>query len=135
MDFGLSYELGRWGLGGDGADARAVTVEPFVGGRWLFDDITLDVDPGSRRSVDVDFAAPVIGLRTFWDLTERWNLRLGGDYGGFDVDDLDETYNLAGTIGYRFMLGGVSSNVFVGYRYLYIDYEKEAKIEVTIKGP
>jgi hypothetical protein len=135
MDFGVSYELGRWQLGTE-ADSPAVTVEPFVGGRWLFDDLTLDVDPGRRRSVDVDFAAPVIGLRTFWDLTERWNLRLGGDYGGFDVDDVDETYNLAGTVGYRFMLGGVRSNVFAGYRYLYIDYQKSAnELEVTLKGP
>ncbi len=134
MDFGLSFELGRWQLG-KGPDALAVTAEPFVGGRWLDDDITLDISGPGSKTVTVDFLAPVIGLRTFVDLTERWKLRLEGDYGGWDVDDLEETWNLEGALGYRFMWGGVQSHVFAGYRYLYIDYEKNAKLEVAIKGP
>jgi hypothetical protein len=52
----------------------------------------------------------VIGLRTFWDLTEHWNLRIEGDYGGFGVDDNHETYNFLGLIGYRFRGWGVGWN-------------------------
>ena len=139
MDFGLSFELGRWHLG-KGADSPTVTVESTFGGRALLDDISLKINAGpvssSRtESVNVDFAAPVLGLRTVWDLTERWAVSLEGDYGGFDVDHLDETWNAEGFLGYRFKIYGVSSIVFAGYRYLYIDYSKEAEIEVKIHGP
>jgi hypothetical protein len=139
MDFGLSFELGRWHLG-QGADSPAVTVEATFGGRALLDDISLKINAGPvssgrSESVDVDFAAPVLGLRTLWDLTERWAVSLEGDYGGFDVDHLDETWNAEGFLGYRFKIYGVSSIVFAGYRYLYIDYSKKAEIEVKIHGP
>jgi len=139
MDFGLSFELGRWHFGKD-ADSPAVTVESTFGGRALFDDISVKINAGlvssgRTESVDVDFVAPVLGLRTVWDLTERWALSLEGDYGGFHVDHLDETWNAEGFLGYRFETFGVSSIVFAGYRYLYIDYSKEAEIEVKIRGP
>ena len=140
-DFGLSYEVGRWYLG-KSPNAPAVTVEPFVGARWLIDDIKIKIEPGGLLDPggrtfreDISFIAPVIGLRTFWDLTERWNLRIEGDYGGFDVDHLKSTWNFLGTVGYRFKIGDVSSNVFAGYRWLYIHYEKRAELFVDIKGP
>jgi hypothetical protein len=106
----------------------------------VLDDISVKVNAGPvsssrKESVDVDFAAPVIGLRTVWDPTERWVVSLEGDYGGFDVDHLDETWNAEGFLGYRFKTFGVSSIIFAGYRYLYIDYSKEAEIEVKVRGP
>jgi hypothetical protein len=139
IDFGLSFELGRWHLG-KGADSPAVTVESTFGGRALLDDISVKINAGPVSSgrteeVDVDFVAPVLGLRTIWDLTERWTISLEGDYGGFHVDHLDETWNFQGFVGFRFKTYGVSSIVFTGYRYLYIDYSKEAEIEVKIRGP
>jgi hypothetical protein len=134
MDFGASFELVRWHPI-EGNDSFSVTLEPFAGARWLFDDVELDVDPGPDMTQDVDFVAPVVGGRAFVNLTERWNLRAGGDYGGFDVDNLKETYNVGGFLGYRFEIHGVSSNVFAGYRYLYIDFEKKAELEIAIKGP
>jgi hypothetical protein len=45
IDYGVSYALGPWHLG-KSDHSPAVTVEPFVGGRFLNDDITLDIDPG-----------------------------------------------------------------------------------------
>jgi opacity protein-like surface antigen len=58
----------------------------------------------------------VIGLRAFVDLTEQWNLRFDGDYGGFGVDDNHETWNLRGLAGYRFRGWGVGWNIQAGYR-------------------
>ena len=56
--------------------------------------------------------------------------------GGFDVDHLDETYNAMGLVGWRFKpTPNLNINVYAGYRFLYIDYKKIAKIEVDIKGP
>ena len=142
MDFGLSYEVGRWHLGKE-PDSPAVTVEPFVGARWLIDDIKVKIKPGGLLrpdartiSPEIKFIAPVIGLRTFWDLTERWNLRIEGDYGGFDVDHLEKTWNALGIVGYRFRpTKSLAINVFAGYRYLYVQYKKIAKIKVSIRGP
>jgi hypothetical protein len=134
MDFGLSYQFGPWDFG-SGADAPQVALEPFVGARWLYDDLGIDLDPGPSNDIDVHFIAPVVGLNMFWDLTEHWVLRFSGDYGGFDVDHLKYTFNLLGVVGYRFDLGGVDTHVFAGGRYLYIDYEKTASLEVAIRGP
>ena len=145
LDFGASYEVGRWHLGAPEEESRflrlgdiaELVVEPFVGARWLIDEITIDLDPGPSFTPDITFIAPVIGVRTLWDLTEHWNARLAGDYGGFDVDHLKETYNVTGALGYRWKGWGVSWNVFAGYRYLYIHYKDSnvAELRVAIKGP
>ena len=83
----------------------------------------------------IRFNTPLIGLNTLWDLTERWILRLGGNWGGWDVDNVHKTYEFVGTIGYRFKMWNVSSKVYAGYRYLHVTYEKEVEIQVDVKGP
>ena len=139
IDFGLTYEVGRWPLWNHSdwiLPSPAVAVEPFVGARTLIDPIKVKIDPGRTFKSDIDFIAPVIGLHTFWDLTDRLNLRIEGDYGGFDVDHLKKTYNALGVVGWRFKpRQDLHVNVFAGYRYLHIDYKKVAEITVDIKGP
>ena len=140
----MSYELGRWHLGKK-PDSPAVTVEPFVGARWLIDEIKIKISPGGpfhpgKRTFnpDIDFIGPVVGLRTFWDITEHWNLRAEGDYGGFDTDHLKETWNILGRVGYRFKprkSKNLTINFFAGYRYLYARYKKVAELEIAVKGP
>jgi hypothetical protein len=101
----------------------------------------LKVDPGVLDlgldyKTTLSFNTPIVGLNTLWDLTKRWTLRLGGNYGGWDVDDVKKTYEGIGTVGYRFKMWDVSSKVFAGYRYVHVDYEKrDAEIQVSIKGP
>jgi hypothetical protein len=61
---------------------------------------------------------------------------LSFSYGGWDVDDVNKTYDFIGDIGYRFKMWNVSSKVYAGYRYLNIEYEKKpVKLEVDVKGP
>jgi hypothetical protein len=139
--YGVSYDLGPWPLGKT-SDTPAVVLQPYVGGLYLHDDIELKVDPGPLdRGLDIDttlkFNTPIIGLNTLWDLTQRWNLRLGGNYGGWDVDDVEDTWDLYGTIAYRFKMWDVSSQVFGGYRWLHLDYKKKG-IEIDdldVYGP
>jgi hypothetical protein len=144
MDFGLTYELGRWQLWNHDdwiLPAPKLAIELNVGGRALIDDIKIKIERGEARpgrtfEPEISFVAPVFGLRAFWDLTDRLNLRMGGDYGGFDVDNLDETYNAMGLVGWRFKpTPNLNINVYAGYRFLHIDYKKIAEIEVDIKGP
>ena len=108
-----------------------------MGALWAHDNIKLNFSPGGNEHAQIKFLAPVIGLRTFWELTDRWDLRLSGNYGGFDVDNLEETYDLTGTIAYKFTMWGASSSVFAGYRYLNLHYDKRSDVEldVTAKGP
>ena len=137
LDVGLSYQLGRWALG-TGARAPSLTVEPFAGARLLYDPVDIEVNPGPESTtVDLSNYVPVIGLRTFWDLTEHWNLRIEGDYGGFGVDDNHETYNFLGLIGYRFRGWGVGWNIQAGYRALrLLDLRKNnADLKVDAHGP
>jgi hypothetical protein len=137
LDVGLSYQLGHWALG-TGARAPSLTVEPFAGARLLYDPVDIEVNPGPESTtVDLSNYVPVIGLRTFWDLTEHWNLRIEGDYGGFGVDDNHETYNFLGLIGYRFRGWGVGWNIQAGDRALrLLDLRKNnADLKVDAHGP
>jgi hypothetical protein len=105
-------------------------------GRGFIASASASVPAKRKFTPEISFIAPVVGLRTLWDLTDRLNLRIAGDYGGFDVDDLKQTYNAVGLVGWRFKpKQDLSINVFAGYRYLYVDYEKVAELEVSIQGP
>ena len=140
IKYGASYDLGPWHLGKD-SDSPTVILQPYAGGLYLHDDIELKVDPGVLdKGLDVDttlkFNTPIIGLNTLWDLTKRWGLRLGGNYGGWDVDDVEKTWELIGTVAYRFKMWNVSSQVFGGYRYLHLDYKKKGiDLDLDVYGP
>jgi hypothetical protein len=139
LDAGISYELGHWALG-SGEGAPTLTLEPFAGIRYLHDpvDITISYESTQvKKTVDVTNTSPVIGLRAFVDLTEQWNLRFDGDYGGFGVDDNYENWNLRGLAGYRFSGWGVGWNIQAGYRAMRLmGLEKSAAdLRIDIHGP
>ena len=121
IDTGLSYELGRWALG-DGPRAPVLTIEPFVAARLIRQDVNVDFPRVGieMSSEEASTYVPIIGLRTFWDLTEHWNLHFEGDYGGFGVDDNHQTWHALGLVGYRWPGWGAHWNLQVGYRQLRI---------------
>jgi hypothetical protein len=136
LDTGISYELGHWALDG----ASTLTVEPFVGIRHLYDPVDVEISYDSseaKKTIDLTNTVPLFGLRTFVDLTEQWNLRFDGDYGGFGVDDNHETWNLRGLAGYRFSGWGVNWNIQAGYRAMRLmDAQKEgADLKIDLRGP
>lgn len=140
VKYGASYDVGRLRLG-SGSDSPTVTFQPYFGALYLHDDIRLDLSPGifgvgGSVTTTIEFNTPIIGANTLWALTDRWSLRLGGNYGGFGVDNVDDTYELAGTVHYHFDMWAVSANAFAGYRYLHLDYDKSSdKLHLDIKGP
>jgi hypothetical protein len=77
-----------------------------------------------RRSADKDWTDPIIGIRTQWEINDRWFLAAKGDIGGFGVDS-DFTWNLQGTVGYRF---NESVSLEIGYRYFDTDYSDDGFI-------
>ena len=133
-DFGVSYEVGRWRLG-ENSNFPTVALEPYAGARYLHDNLTLDVDPGRRVTPTIETIGPVIGLRTSLDITKRWSFYITGDYGGWKVDHMQTTWQGIGTLAYHFKISNLHTKAFVGYRYLYLHYKKEADIKVSVKGP
>lgn len=137
IDVGVSYELGRWNLG-EGTDPPTVKVEPFVGARLLYDPVDLDVSQvAGSATIDFSNYVPDLGIRTFWDLTEHWNLQVEGDYGGFGVDDNQQTWQAVGLVGYRWPGWGVLWNLQVGYRAMRLFNLKRsgAQVELDGRGP
>lgn len=145
-EFGAYYRLGPYDLGIGGTK---VVVDPFLAGRYTFIDIDLDIeaaapgDPDSKVSGSEGWIDPVIGLRATFLLSDKWNLALLGDYGGFGLSgDTDTSYTFASTLGYRFGLFGGDDNAmaFGGYRVLVQDYkngngDEEFAWDMTTQGP
>ena len=133
FDIGLSYELGRWRLG-QGSSGPEITLEPFAEARVLYG--PLDVSIRDRPSGgDLSSAVPAVGLRSFIDLDEHWNLQFQGDYGGFGVDDNHQTWQAVGLIGYRWPGWGAHWNLQVGYRAMRLfDLRRAADIIMDARG-
>jgi hypothetical protein len=141
MHYGISYDFGPWPLSNNPNSYANVVFQPYAGFLFLNDNIKINVSPGeiapaiSKRST-IRFNTPIIGLNTIWNVARRWNIRVGGDVGGYNVDGVQSTYRVYGTVAYRFKTWDVSSKVFVGYKYLFIDYDKkDLSLKVSIKGP
>jgi hypothetical protein len=133
IDYGASYAFGPWDLG----KSTKLTLEPYAAGRYLHDDINISVSPGRTHDKTIKFNTPIIGLRAHWDFDNPWFLDIFGDYGGFGgVGNVNNTWQAVGMVGYGFKIKGVSTNAFLGFRYLHIDYSKDLLgIKVDIYGP
>jgi hypothetical protein len=92
---------------------------------------------GVKVEPAVNFNTPLVGLKSFWELSDRWLGSISFNYGGFGgVSNVEETYDFIALVGYRFTMRDVESRVFGGYRYLHIELEsRELDLEVSAKGP
>ena len=87
-----------------------------------------------RKTVSTN--APIVGLQALWQLTPSLTLRVKGDYGGFNVDHMHETYNAEGVLTYHFQWGKRHAKALAGYRYVYLDLKDDrVEIDVKVKGP
>lgn len=133
---GFYYRLFEARLGGQTVfgTARTFTIEPTAGVRWT--QLTAKVKgAGHVLSGKESWADPFVGLRASIDLTERWNLSLEGDIGGFNAGS-QLSLNGQAYIGYRTMLLGHNTVLRTGYRVLHQEYEAGGfKWDVTQHGP
>lgn len=96
------------------------TVDGVAGIRYTAMDVDLNFNNiGQRFDTDYNWVDPIIGLRYNYRLSDRWNLRLYGDIGGFGVGS-DFTWQGVALIKFR-----AWENVILagGYRALGVDYE------------
>jgi len=98
------------------------TLDLLAGLSYFSVDTDLELTPGllagRELSFSEDWIDPVIGFHLRHELCERWFSMLRGEIGGFGAGS-DLTWQVMTGVGYR---TGESSEVFLGYRHLDIDY-------------
>ncbi len=94
-------------------------VDLYAGARY--NSLNMDVRVSGVRnfsdSASKEWVDPIIGIRSQWNINDRWYLAGKGDIGGFSVSS-KITYNIQGVVGYAFT-EKVSSEI--GYRYFDTD--------------
>jgi hypothetical protein len=146
QELGGFYRLGTWDLA-DSSDKKtpSVTVDAFLGARYTYLDTEIDfkgVFSGFVNNIDEDknWFEPLLGIRTIWDLNERWVLTMAGDIGGVAFGS-DFAWSASGLFGYQFSLFGQdNARFFAGYRALSQDYtdgsgNDKFEWDVTLHGP
>jgi len=135
------YRLGTWDLAdAPGKKTPSVTVDTYFGARYTYLDLSLDIKGAANVDGDKHWVEPLVGVRTRWDLSERWTINLTGDIGGLAFGS-DFAWDALGLIGYRFNLFGENNaSAFAGYRALSQDYtdrngDDKFEWDVTLCGP
>lgn len=135
------YRLGTWDLAdASGKNTPSVTVDTYFGARYTYLDLRLDIKGADNVDGDKQWVEPLVGVRTQWDLSERWTINLSGDIGGVAFGS-DFAWDAFGLIGYRFNLFGEgNARAFAGYRALSQDYtdgsgDDKFEWDVTLYGP
>jgi hypothetical protein len=113
-----------------------VSLDALAGARVWYVDTEIDLSAGllPARSAQDDevWADPVIGLRWTAPLGRGFFLAGAADVGGFGVES-DSTWQLLGTLGYRF---NDWFSARAGYRHLDVDYDHDGFVwDVELSGP
>lgn len=136
------YRLGPFGLGAerDGFTPKFV-VDPYAGGRYNYLNARLKVRNGGQQvEEDVQWAEPIVGFKTRWDLTPRWTFSTSADIGGY-VGGSKLAYQATGLIGYRFgMFNERDARVMAGYKVRHQNYSEgngddRFQWDMTLHGP
>ena len=135
------YRLGTWALTDvSGKNTPSVTVDTYLGARYTYLDLRLDIKGYDNVDGDKHWVEPLAGVRTRWDLSKHWTLNLTGDIGGIAFGS-EFAWNALGLLGYRFNLFGEdNAAAFAGYRALSQDYTDGSggdkfEWDVTLYGP
>jgi hypothetical protein len=112
-----------------------VNVDLAAGFRWFRtkSDVTLlpGTLPGGTTSVSESWTDPVIGIRTHFDISEKWSGTVFADYGGFSSDS--ETWQILLTADYKI---NEKWSARVGYRQISIDHDIDgAEFSFDQSGP
>lgn len=133
---GAYYRVYEAALGGSTVNGtpRIFALEPTAGVRWSR--MTGRLGFGSFHiSHSEGWLDPYLGMRAQLDLTDRWNLMLEGDVGGFGAGTR-LSLNGQAYLGYRTELLGRPTILRAGYRALYQDYRDGSfQWKVTQHGP
>lgn len=107
-------------------DITAGRFEVIGGIRWWDNEIKASFDPaiwdGSLNTeINEDWVDPVVGLRWTRGLSNRWQIRLRGDIGGFGVGS-DFSWSASAAV---FFQMGERMFLDLSYKALYVDYAND----------
>jgi hypothetical protein len=111
-------------LGGDNS-ATKISVDALGGALITSLSFTLQPDGQPNIPLDRTWADPMIGTRVTLDFGDHLGMVLRGEIGGFDVESKVCADMFAG-LGYKFPMGDSANGVvFLGFRALYQDYNRD----------
>ena len=102
--------------------APTVNLDLAAGFRWFSTKTDMTLLPGRLpiRTINTNenWVDPVIGVRTQFEMSEKWSGTVFADYGGFSSDS--ETWQVLATADYKITEKWVAR---VGYRHISIDHD------------
>lgn len=135
IDFGLSYEIAQWSMGENFDTLRKLTLDAYAGARFTHGEVTIDPANFSDVTNQSDWIDPIIGAKALVPFTDKLDIQIWGDVGGFGAAS-DLTWSATAVIGYRFKLFDLPSVVFAGYRGLGYDYTGDSlEWDLVLHGP
>jgi hypothetical protein len=104
---------------------EASGLEYFAGFRWWDNDLDVAFDPvllpgTAERKIDASWIDLLVGARWTRDISDRWQMQLRGDVGGFGIE-ADFTSALSASFLYRF---SQTFSLDLQYRAMWVDYEE-----------
>jgi len=143
-----SVKKGKWGYYGDAFYMRSdmtynngTTYATFEVDEWIFtnaatfylykaDRTWLELMAGVRTwNITTDtfddeeiWNEPFVGLRWQWEFSQRWYSDYIANYGGFDVDNAEDAYEIGANLGFRI---NKKSSVKLGYKFISTDYDHD----------
>ena len=120
VDLGFKQFLGEFDVLYRVSETSNSYLDLYAGARYNRLDLDVRVSGVNNfsDSDSKDWVDPIIGVRSQWNINDRWYLAGKGDLGGFTITSRI-TYNLLGVVGYNFT-DKISSEI--GYRYFDTDY-------------
>ncbi|MCC6679847.1 MAG: hypothetical protein IT445_02995 [Phycisphaeraceae bacterium] len=140
VDFGLMYRIYEGDLlGANQPVNQNSTVNIYGGARYIT--IGLELDPATlaSRNADKDWIDPIVGVKLTQPLTDRVDMELWGDIGGFGSSS-DITWSATAVVGYDFTMFDMPMTVYGGYRAISWDYSDGSgpgafQWDVILHGP
>jgi len=120
-------DLGR--IGG-GESASTLAFEALAGVRYYYNELKVNPENAGSESRDLDWLDLVAGARAIWDVTERLHLGVRADFGGFNIDGSQLSFQTLAAIEYD-ISKSVSLNA--GYRYLSMGYEPQGASDTDLR--
>ncbi|SMO83346.1 hypothetical protein [Paracoccus laeviglucosivorans] len=116
-------------------DTPGLTLDGLAGARYWHVSNELTVKAlGQSRTFKESFSwfDPLVGLRAFAPINDRWSVQGQADIGGFGVGS-DMTWSVLATVNY---VVTDSASISVGYRVLDVDYEDDGHVfDTRMQGP
>jgi len=116
-------------------DDTAFTLDALAGGRFwhISNDVTASAGPlTGKYGEKFSWADPVIGLRAFYNITDKFSILAQADVGGFGISS-KSTWQVLGTANYRFT---DHISMSAGYKVLSVDYRHDGHVfDTRLAGP